>query len=708
MNKRTLLIAIVALVGLCTTNKGHAAATIDEIDWKAYAHTVEEVADNDGFVYLYNTKAKSFLTSGGYYGMEGIFASVGMRFKIVSSDFDGCYRIESRFQNENQGNCVAIASTDNQAIYFDRDSKYTDSGNKTSLNRWMFIKNESDNLYSIRNNDIHQYTKDEGEWWNSTTYYYTYYYWMSYSETNSKLITASTYTKSKKKYTTPQNLEAEWIIVTESDYRTVISGLQATFINVSGLIYDARFDRINSDYSAWVKEGDVFINSSWTVDSLDENGDIVYDKGNVVKAYRTTWNDEYANGAFNAISIESKTGKISQTITSLPPGLYRVTCQSFDVTDETNNCAYLFANNEKTLIKTISTEEFSDMSKQTGENNSVNAGAIFADYNIYNNGENANKYVNEIYVMVGDNGTLTFGIDKTREDGMVFADNFELFYCGTQQMFLDANNTSTDSRTVTDGTATGIDYTKYKYPVRLNLRRSFTLNAWNAIVLPVDLSGDQVKAAFGNGDAKLSKLMGINPDRPTQILFQSVDLDNEGMTKGECYIVYVTKGPDLAKGATESYTNNNTESVTIKGPVYHIEGVTQDAYTEATVTKDYTTSVGTLTFTGYYYRPERIDAGLYMMENGNMYHLTAAYDSLFGTYWTLSYPEGSTSDSKFSLAIDGVDEGTTAIEGINTDRTEAAGPDGIYTIGGQRMSQEDMKLLPKGIYIVKGKKIVVR
>ena len=293
---------------------------------------------------------------------------------------------------------------------------------------------------------------------------------------------------------------------------------------------------------------------------------------------------------------------------------------------------------------------------------------------------------------------------------MVFADNFELFYCGTQQMFLDANNTSTASRTVTDGTATGIDYAEYKYPVRLNLRRSFTPNAWNAIVLPVDLSGDQVKAAFGNGDAKLSKLMGINPDRPTQILFQSVDLDKEGMTKGECYIVYVTKGPDLAKGATESYTNNNTESVTIKGPVYHIEGVTQDAYTEAeaTVTKDYTTEVGKLTFTGYYYRPASIDAGLYMMEYGNMYHLTEAYSSLFGTYWTLSYSDESTSDSKFSLAIDGVDEGTTAIEGINTDRTEAAGPDGIYTIGGQRMSQEDMKLLPKGIYIVKGKKIVVR
>lgn len=682
MNKRTLLIAIVALVGLCTTNKGHAAATVEDIDWSTYAKTVSEVADKGTYVYLYNTKAKKFLTSGGVYGMEGIFASVGMRFKIETSDKNGCYRIISRFDNPNQGNCVAIAEDQNQTIYLDRQSKYDNTSGYMSLNRWRFILDASGKAYSIRNNDDFKTTT--GGYWDKT--YYTYYYWMSYSETNNKLVSSSTDKSSTSGYPTPETPAAEWIIVTEADYRDEIARLEATFINVSGLIYDTRFDRNNADVDQWTKDGNAIVNNTWTRD------------------------EELPYGAYNAASIESGTGKLSQTITGLTPGLYRVTCQSFDVTDGTNDCAYLFANNEKSLVNTISTDVFEKGTTITTDNNAIKAGAIFAGEDTYNTGEGNQAYTNEIYVMVGEDGTLTFGIDKTCEDGMVFADNFELFYCGTQQMFLDANNTSTASRTVTDGTATGIDYAEYKYPVRLNLRRSFTPNAWNAIVLPVDLSGDQVKAAFGNGDAKLSKLMGINPDRPTQILFQSVDLDKEGMTKGECYIVYVTKGPDLAKDATESYVNKNTENVTIKGPVYHIEGVTQKAYTEAeaTVTKDYTTEAGKLTFTGYYYRPANIDAGLYMMEYGNMYHLTEAYTSLFGTYWTLSYSDGSTSDSKFSLAIDGVDEGTTAIEGINIDRTETAGPDGIYTIGGQRMSQEDMKLLPKGIYIVKGKKIVVR
>lgn len=677
MNKRTLLIAIVALVGLCTTNKGHAAATVEEINWSNYAKTVDKVADKDTYVYLYNTKAKKFLTSGGVYGMEGIFASVGMRFQIVTSDKNGCHRIISSIDNADQGPCVAIAETQNQTIYLDRKSEYDNTDGYMSLNRWRFILDASGKAYSIRNNDDHKTTT--GGYWDKT--YYRYYYWMSYSETNNKLVSSSTDKSSTSGYPTPDTPDAEWIIVTEADYRAEISRLEATFINVSGLIYDTRFDRNNADVDQWTKEGNAIVNNTWTRE------------------------EEGPYGAYNAASIESGTGKLSQTITGLTPGLYRVTCQSFDVTDGTNDCAYLFANNEKSLVNTISTEDFGKGTSITTTNNAIKAGAIFAGNDTYNTGEGNQAYTNEIYVMVGKDGILKFGIDKTCEDGMVFADNFELFYCGTQQMFLDANNTSTDSRTVTDGTATGIDYTKYKYPVRLNLRRSFTPNAWNAIVLPVDLSGDQVKAAFGNGDAKLSKLVGINPDRPSQILFQSVDLDNEGLNKGECYIVYVTKGPDLAKGATESYTNNNTESVTIKGPVYHIEGVTQDAYTEATVTKDYTTSVGTLTFTGYYYRPESVNAGLYMMEYGNMYHLTAAYNSLFGTYWTLSYSEESGSSGKLSLAIDGIEEGTNAIEGITTDKAEQ---EGIYTIGGQRMSQEDMKLLPKGIYIVKGKKIVVR
>lgn len=676
MNKRTLLIAIVALVGLCTTNKGHAAATVEDIDWSTYAKTVSQVADKGTYVYLYNTKAKKFLTSGGVYGMEGIFASVGMRFQIVTSDENGCHRIISRFDNADQGNCVAIADLDVQTIYLDRQSEYLGDGGKMSLNRWRFILDASGKAYSIRNNDVYR----EESWGYKTTHYY----WMSYSETDSKLVTSSTSKSSTGSYPTPKTPPAEWIIVTEADYRAEISRLEATFINVSGLIYDTRFDRNNADVDQWTKEGNAIVNNTWTRE------------------------EEGPYGAYNAASIESGTGKLSQTITGLTPGLYRVTCQSFDVTDGTNDCAYLFANNEKSLVNTISTEVFGKGTSITTTNNAIKAGAIFAGNDTYNTGEGNQAYTNEIYVMVGKDGTLKFGIDKTCEDGMVFADNFELFYCGTQQMFLDANNTSTDSRTVREGTATGIDYTEYKYPVRLNLRRSFTPNAWNAIVLPVDLSGDQVKAAFGNGDAKLSKLMGINPDRPSQILFQSVDLDKEGMTKGECYIVYVTKGPDLAKDATESYVNKNTENVTIKGPVYHIEGVTQKAYSNATVTKEYNTSAGRLTFTGYYYRPTSVDAGLYMMEKGNMYHLTEAYTSLFGTYWTLSYSDGSSSDSKFSLAIDGVDEGTTAIEGINIGRTETAGPDGIYTIGGQRMSQEDMKLLPKGIYIVKGKKVVVR
>ena len=85
MNKRTLLIAIVALVGLCTTNKGHAAATVEEINWSNYAKTVSDVADKDTYVYLYNTKAKKFMLI--QFKIENKVAGEGFGFYEMEANY---------------------------------------------------------------------------------------------------------------------------------------------------------------------------------------------------------------------------------------------------------------------------------------------------------------------------------------------------------------------------------------------------------------------------------------------------------------------------------------------------------------------------------------------------------------------------------------------------------------------------------------------
>jgi hypothetical protein len=293
-------------------------------------------------------------------------------------------------------------------------------------------------------------------------------------------------------------------------------------------------------------------------------------------------------------------------------------------------------------------------------------------------------------------GTLKLGISKTCTDGQAFFDNFKLYYCGTQEMYLSADNTD----------ATKIDQATYQYPVRLNLRRAFTKDAWNAIVLPMNLSGDQVKAAFSTkGDAKLSKLVGINPNKDTQILFEKVDLDKEGLTAGKCYVVYVTKDPDVKKGETYTYRYNNVNTKK-DGPLYQIEGVTQTKYTNTTVF--YTTEDGKIDFVGYYYKPvDKAPIGSYIMGDGKMYWLDQA-STIYGTTWVLT--DKGTGAKPYSVCINGVEDNTaTGISGLIYSNAKATS-NKIFNLNGQMVksgssSTED---LPKGIYIINGKKCVVK
>ena len=82
---------------------------------------------------------------------------------------------------------------------------------------------------------------------------------------------------------------------------------------------------------------------------------------------------------------------MTQTVSNLKPGLYRVTCQAFLI-GETNDCTYLTANNEKVLIKTCSQSVFNEKNKATEENEAVGAGYIFAGGNMYNTGESNSLY----------------------------------------------------------------------------------------------------------------------------------------------------------------------------------------------------------------------------------------------------------------------------------------------------------------------------
>ena len=100
----------------------------------------------------------------------------------------------------------------------------------------------------------------------------------------------------------------------------------------------------------------------------------------------------------------------------------------------------------------------------------------------------------------------------------------------------------------------------------------------------------------------------------------------------------------------------------------------------------------------------------YFFANGKMYHSTGRVRGLRGfSCWFKPVP-GTTQSVKFTL--DGVTQsGTTALDDIFTDgeQTVSRFANGVYNLNGQLVKQGNSTAgLPSGMYIVNGKKCIVR
>ena len=348
------------------------------------------------------------------------------------------------------------------------------------------------------------------------------------------------------------------------------------------------------------------------------------------------------------------------------------------------------------------------------------AGKLLAEEDPYMDGT---VYDNSVYVRVEDTngdgtGNIKLGIKKRSASGDAYVDNFKLYYCGNKEWYLNAANTNPEGGWNATTPNEKLNKEAFSYPVRYNLRRKFAVNKWNSFIVPFNIDGAQVKTAFsGETEAtqvKVSRFEKINnlSDR-IQIIFQKVDLDKEGITANEPYIIWVGKDADVKDTNTGySFKYNNT-NVSVTGPIYHIDGIVPQAYDNAAPTK----SVGGVTFNGFYYKStDGAPSGSYLLSGGDMYHLKDDYagNSLVGTCWYMSIPS-SASSKKVSFSFE--EENTpTAIEMVEmnpsmSDNAVAGGRNSnfIYNLSGQCVAMKDqVKSLKPGIYVCNGKKIIVR
>lgn len=349
--------------------------------------------------------------------------------------------------------------------------------------------------------------------------------------------------------------------------------------------------------------------------------------------------------------------------------------------------------------------------------------------------------------------------DKSKVDAneLTAVDEFKLLYAGPRrnpELILDEE--STDLRYLTKATD------EYKNSV-LHLNRKLNDNMWNSLILPVDLTWGQMKRTFGDA-VKVAKLEALT-ENSVQFVTVEPDSDEQVMVKAfEPYIVYppytqvksapytvehfyTSKGEDnsewLGKDYKPSKNENNRLTKTLKADHYDITMVSLDRekLMQHVNTDTWESKIQFKTIDGNY--GKMVCKGT-MAKTYDKGKIISGRDDLNGDYFMhkgklIQVPHGNMDDGKpysyglkafrcwfeltdnaaaggkpsqVSLLIDGVEDSTTGIDDIHgsTDRTSyKCGIDGVFNINGQMVRRNcSLEGLPKGMYIVNGKKIIIR
>lgn len=467
------------------------------------------------------------------------------------------------------------------------------------------------------------------------------------------------------------------------------------------------------------------------------------------------WDNYRRNlGKYYCASITNKRGIVYQNVDVTMEGTYKIECNGYSTTKK----ATLFAgvidpgNKNKMLNGSLNTtilNQTGDMSPTVqnelhiSEKNMDYAGKSFYSDNYYNS---VNVTVPKDAIVDGK-ATIRLGImvGYPETDTAVEGDEWTVF---DKFRMLYASRTYEEDL-ILDEHRDNLNYLMDLKPMKnktLRLKKDFTLNKWNSFILPVNLTKKQVIGTFG-ASARLAKLTNLTE---TGIEFTSVKLTGDNETALEAYVPYLifpVKGADQTKAYTAKYEQNGTSTrllVNIADNHYVIDKVSMQPTADGkkndfskmdqehwttTVTggnkdiKAYGTFArtfgteqtdnedGTYTWTknGNILPGRETLVDCYFFDKGNMYHSATRPRGLRGFSCWFKMAPGAQKTLKFTL--DGVSQGTTGIEDILADYEQPVSrfANGIYNLNGQLVKQGNSTAgLPSGMYIVNGKKCIVR
>ncbi len=461
---------------------------------------------------------------------------------------------------------------------------------------------------------------------------------------------------------------------------------------------------------------------------------------------------ELYGGAWTA-NIHGARGSVVQTIDGgklVKEGWYRVSCLGFTTT--TKGIARLFAaagkgntgSNATAQSRKFATVDLARIDAAKQPKTYVAASTLLDE-------STEGAYNASVMVYVGDNTTtgnketLSFGIevggaDDPAQDADATAwtcfDNFKIEYLGIPI-----------NKLILDEDQTDAGYIKAQTPYLENnatlqksevyLHRTMNPGKWNSLVLPINLNVGQVMRIFGN-QVRVSEFKGaIDANHPQRIIFEPIkanqnDPDAIAIEAGKLYLVKPTADggmPTNQEEQTLTYKDKTTKFTSY----YRIVGVTfkrqndiaDDAYSGRVRGTEGNESWGEsnapqVQFVGTYVKcfddNNQIPVNSYVLNGNNLggtqglwYYRTVKTKTKGFRGWLETIGDRHSKGIQYEIegVVDQVNGDVTAIDGIEAEQQHNAN---IYNLNGQlvRQGATSTEGLPSGLYIVGGKKVVVK
>lgn len=454
-------------------------------------------------------------------------------------------------------------------------------------------------------------------------------------------------------------------------------------------------------------------------------------------------------GAWTA-NIHGKRGTVVQTIKAdnmVKEGWYRISCVGFTTT--TKGIARLYAasgkgNNTSGSGATAQTEKFAIANLHRIDAASrpatyVAASKLLDTPNVNTFDASVKVYVSPTNEAKTPYETLSFGIQvgsaadpnqDADDDAWTCFDNFKIEYLGTPPNDLILDEDQTDGGYIK---AQAQDDNKTLQKSIVYLHRTMNTDKWNSLVLPINLTVGQVKSIFGD-QVHISKFVGAKEDHPQRIVFDPITADRNdpdaiAIEAGKLYLVKPTADGGMPQEQTEKTFNKDGYNISVKD-YYTIVGVTfkkkseiaDNAYSGRvmgdTGNEDFDTKQQ-VQFVGTYvkcFANDLIPANSYVLNGNNQggiaglwYYRTVETKTKGFRGWLQSANGQASKGIEYEIngVVDQVNGDVTAIEGIEAAQQHDAN---IYNLNGQlvRQGATSTEGLPSGLYIVGGKKVVVK